>query len=193
MYSSLVAHKLLISCIHDYLITSLVNCLIFMLKINFCGVKLIFCSFIQSTKPFLMVDGYNIYICMSAWSVSSVYSTTRYRESQVSLAVVIDWTFTLRGLDIYGHFSNSLCAKCSWLVSTTKLFNSKIFLTYSNPCASSFSKKRNTTPFFLHTYSHGRREETGLPWSQWEMFVSSCFILSFWGLPRASMMQSDWS
>ena len=47
-----------------------------------------FCGFIRSMKLFLMVDGYKTYICTSAWSVSSVYSTTigraRYWESQVS-------------------------------------------------------------------------------------------------------------
>ena len=30
----------------------------------------------------------------TAWSVPSIQSTTRYRESQVSLAIVVDQTFT---------------------------------------------------------------------------------------------------
>ena len=30
----------------------------------------------------------------SAWSIPSIYSTMDYQESQVLVAVVIDWTFT---------------------------------------------------------------------------------------------------
>ena len=55
----------------------------------------------------LTVDGYNI---TSTWGVSSVQPTTRYWESQVSLAVtlwlsgeVIDWTFTLGGEDVHAQ------------------------------------------------------------------------------------------
>ena len=40
---------------------------------------------------------FTVTIWTSAWSIPSVKSTTRYRESQVSPTVVIDRTFTLGG------------------------------------------------------------------------------------------------
>ena len=72
---------------------------------------------------------------MSAWSVCSVESTTRYRESQVLLAVtlwlsgvVIDQTFTLAGVDVHAAYSLITATyvysrvKFSRLVSTMKFF-----------------------------------------------------------------------
>ena len=60
---------------------------IFMLKIicvkNFRGVK--FSRFCSIREIFLTVDGYDV--DESAWRVSGVYSTTRYQENQVLLAV----------------------------------------------------------------------------------------------------------
>ena len=54
---------------------------------NFCGVKV---------SRFHSIHRLMIIMWMCAWRVSSVQSTTRYQESQVSLAVyiVVDQTFT---------------------------------------------------------------------------------------------------
>ena len=58
---------------------------------------------------FLTVDGYKIWT--SAWCVES---TTRYRESQVLLAVtlwlsrvVVDWTFTSVGIRVF-YFNSEI-------------------------------------------------------------------------------------
>ena len=91
-----------------------------MLKIicvkNFRGVK--FLQFHSIRKIFLKVDGYNK---DERLEQPSIWSTTRYQESQVSLAVVIDWTFTSGGMDICTrlcidtmHSIHSCCIGCSF-------------------------------------------------------------------------------
>ena len=62
------------------------------------------------------------------WSVHGVSSTTKYWKSPVSLAVVVDWTFTSGGVDVWtriDHCCISYCffphVKLSQLVPTAKL------------------------------------------------------------------------
>ena len=81
-------------CIHVTIIMSTVDQEIFRLKIirvkNFRVVK--FSRFRSIRKIFLTVD--YIAIWTSTWRVPGVWSTTRYQESQGSLAVVVNRTFT---------------------------------------------------------------------------------------------------
>ena len=64
-------------------------------------------NFRGSFDPRIFFNVFTVTICTSAWCVLSVESTTRYRESQVSLAVtlwlsrvVVDWTCTSVGVDV---------------------------------------------------------------------------------------------
>ena len=75
----------------------------------------------------------------SAWRVSSVQSTTtRYRESQVSLAVdiVVDRTFTSWGVDLRVHTYSSLrkffvvCGLDREIILTAKIYDSRVVLLY---------------------------------------------------------------
>ena len=68
-------------------------------------------------------------IWMSAWSVPSIQSTTRYQERKVLLAIVVNRTFTSEGVNlcaclfiVYRRISCCSCVKFSQLVSTAKLF-----------------------------------------------------------------------
>ena len=56
-----------------------------------------FGKFVRSEKVFKQLT---ITIWTSAWRVPSNQSTTRYQESQGSLGVVIDWIFSLGGVDL---------------------------------------------------------------------------------------------
>ena len=94
---------------------------IFMLKIicvkNFHGVK--FLQFRSIREFFLLtVDGHNK---DKRLEQPSIWSTTRYQESQVSLAVVVDWTFISGGMDFCTrlcidtmHSIHSCCIGCSF-------------------------------------------------------------------------------
>ena len=78
---------------------------------NFRVVK--FCGFVPTVKFFLTVDYCNIpltTIWTSAWRVPGVQSTTRYQESQGSLAVVVDQTFTSWSVDLRASlFTDNRC------------------------------------------------------------------------------------
>ena len=75
---------------------------------------------------FLTVDGYNMDERLER---PSVWYTTWYQESQVSLAVtlwmsgvVVDSTFTLEGVDVLARLFTRHVNVFSRLVSTAKLF-----------------------------------------------------------------------
>ena len=64
-----------------------------------------------------------ITIWTSAWRVSTVYSTAGYQESQGSLAVIVDRTFTPRSMDLRTQaYSLIIGDKILRLVVTVKLF-----------------------------------------------------------------------
>ena len=73
-----------------------------------------------------------IAIWMNAWSVPSIKFTTRYGESQVSLAitlrlsgVVVDWTITSRSVDAFSfvdHRCINVSIKYVNFVSAEKIF-----------------------------------------------------------------------
>ena len=150
-----------------------------------------FCGFIRSMKLFLMVDGYNTYICTSAWSVSSVYSTTigraRYWESQVSGESGIGRAMQVlgepgigRAMQVSGEpgigrarYRESqvsgepgITSGSQWLDIYLEGFGHVVI--FLIPCVLnvhdwSRPQRRGTPPppFVFHTYSHERREETG--------------------------------
>ena len=105
-----------------------------MLKIirvkNFHGVK--FLQFRSIHEIFLTVDDYNK---DERLEQPSIWSTTRYQESQVSLAVVVDWTLGIDALiqcTVYTHVALGAA-------SVKEETNSRNFNNEANSCTAQVS------------------------------------------------------
>ena len=85
-------------------------------------------------------------ILMNAWSIPSIWFTTRYRESQLSLTitlwlsgVVVDWTFTSGGVEMRACLFIDHCCVNVFIqvlnfavgLNCENYFNSEIWLIYN--------------------------------------------------------------